>query len=585
MQPAEQGYFQARVAEAGDGTLYRYSPDGQGPWPDPCSRFQPMGPHGPSQVVDPSRFQWSDGDRRGAGLQGQVYYELHIGTFTADGTFDSAIDRLPYLKDLGVTVLELLPVAEFPGSFNWGYDGVDLFAPFHGYGDARAIARFIDAAHALGLAVVLDVVYNHLGPDGNYLTKYSPHYFTDRYANDWGASINFDGPHSHGVRAFFCENARYWIEDLHFDGLRLDATQSIHDGGRDHVLADIVDAARAASPDRPILISAENEPQIAYGLLSREQGGYGFDAMWNDDFHHSARVAATGRHEGYFNDYRGAPQEFISAAKRGFLYQGQHYAWQKQRRGTPVTSQPAASFIVFTQNHDQVANTLYGQRLHEITSPGRDRALTALLLLGPWTPMLFMGQEFIASAPFPFFADHHAELRSLVHAGRREFMSQFVSYATPAAQARVLDPGDEAVFRSAKLDWSELDKARHAQTHAMVRDLLRVRREDPVVAAQDRRALDGAVLGATSFALRFFAPDPAMGDRLLVVNLGPQCELDVVPEPLLVAPPGADWKLAWSSDDPAFGGPGTSPQNRDGRWNIGGEQATLLVATRSDDGR
>jgi maltooligosyltrehalose trehalohydrolase len=346
------------------------------------------------------------------------------------------------------------------------------------------------------------VVYNHVGPDGNYLGCYSPHYFSERRPNDWGQSINFDGPGCAGVRAFYVANACYWIREFHLDGLRLDATQSIHDTSRPHILALIAQRARAQAHPRRIILTAENEPQDVRYLAPFEAGGFGLDAMWNDDFHHCARVALTGRREGYYHDYRGRPQEFVSAAKHGFLYQGQYYHWQEQPRGTPALDQPAWAFIGFIQNHDQVGNTLYGERLHRITSPGRLRAMTALLLLAPHTPLLFMGQEFGASQAFAFFADHDAQLGREVHAGRREFLSQFVNYAVPAAQARVPDPADEASFRDSKLDQSERD--RHAELYALHRDLLRMRRQDPVIARQDRRALDGAVLGERAFVLRWF---------------------------------------------------------------------------------
>jgi maltooligosyltrehalose trehalohydrolase len=570
---AANGYFEAFLPGIAVGTRYRYRVDGSGPYPDPCSRFQPDGPHGASQLVDTSRFAWTDQSWQGTSMAGQVLYELHVGAFTPEGTFDAAVSKLTLLRDLGITTIELMPVAEFPGRFNWGYDGVQLFAPYHGYGDAQGLMRFVDAAHRLELAVILDVVYNHLGPDGNYLMKYSESYFTTRYENEWGAAINFDGAESAGVRAFFLENVRYWIEDFHLDGLRLDATQSIHDSGTTHILQEIVTKAHAAAAGRSILITAENEPQTARHLLPIPQGGFGFDAMWNDDFHHAARVAATGSHEGYFTDYRGTAQEFVATAKRGFLFQGQYYGWQKQPRGGRVTSQPASAFVVFTQNHDQVANTFYGQRLHQITSAGRERALTALLLLGPQTPLLFMGQEFSSDAPFPFFADHNPDLRAKVHAGRREFLSQFPSYATPAAQAAILDPAALDTFMAAKLNWQQ--RAAKASVLGLYRDLLRLRREDAVIKAQDRHALDGAVLGEHCLILRWFATE-AGAERLLLVNLAADLELRPLAEPLLAPVEGRSWQVLWSSDDPAYGGGGRRSVYTDGQWFAPAEQATLL---------
>ncbi|MEO7775105.1 MAG: malto-oligosyltrehalose trehalohydrolase [Steroidobacteraceae bacterium] len=570
---AEEGYFVGLVPGLKAGDRYKLRIDGGEGFPDPCSRYQPDGPHGASELVDTSAFAWTDQAWTGIRLPGQVIYEVHIGTFTCAGTFDAAITELAELKAFGITLLEVMPIAEFPGQFNWGYDGVQLFAPYHGYGEPQSFMRFVDAAHGLGLGVMLDVVYNHLGPDGNYLTKFSDTWFTDRYSNDWGESINFDGPGSAGVRAHFLDNARYWVEEFHLDGLRLDATQSIQDSGSPHMLREIVEAARAAAVGRDIIITSENEPQKASHLLPANEGGHGLDAMWNDDFHHTARVAATGAREGYFTDYRGSAQEFIATARRGFLYQGQHYSWQKQPRGEPVTSQPAAAFVAFIQNHDQVANTFFGQRLEQITSPGRRRALTALLLLGPQTPLLFMGEEFAASTPFPFFADHISQLRVKVYEGRREFLRQFPSYATAEAQAAILDPGAESTFIAAKLKFSE--RISNGHTYEMYRELLRLRREDCAIAAQDRFAIDGAVLGEHCFILRWAAARAA-DERLLFVNLGTQVELPSVPEPLLAPPAGRTWRALWSSDEPRYGGGGVRPVHDGARWIGQPEQATLL---------
>jgi maltooligosyltrehalose trehalohydrolase len=568
------GYFSVAVPGLTAGTRYRLRLDDRGPFPDPCSRYQPDGPHGASCLVDGSSFEWSDSHWPGIDMHGQVIYEMHIGTFTAEGTFDAAIAELDELAALGVTVLEIMPVAEFPGKWNWGYDGVQMFAPFHGYGDYDAFKRFVNAAHQRKLAVILDVVYNHFGPDGNYLEQFSEDYFTDRHANDWGRSLNFDGNNSHGAREIFIENARYWMRDFHLDGLRLDATQAILDDSEPHILTQIVQAARAAAGTRKIIITAENEPQDSRLMLPIDQGGCGFDAMWNDDFHHAARVAMTGSHDGYYHDYRGTAQELISAVKRGFLYQGQYYHWQRQRRGRPVTTQPASSFITFIQNHDQVANTSVGERLPALTSPARARAMTALLLLGPGTPLLFMGQEFGTRNLFTFFADHAPELRKAAHAGRREFLRQFASYASESAQAAILDPGDPATFARCKLDFAE--RERNAPCYQMHKDLLQLRREDPVIAAQDRDAIDGAVLGQHAFALRWF--DESHGDRLLLVNLGAELDLIPVPEPLLAPSPASDWECAWSSEEPCYGGLGRHPPYTEHRWHLAAESAVLFRA-------
>lgn len=570
------GYFSGVSPEAKPGDLYRYRLDGGKAYPDPASRFQPEGPHGPSQIVDPSAFSWHDADWRGLRLHGQVIYELHVGTFTPEGTFDAAIRELPELHRLGITLLEVMPLAECPGSWNWGYDGVDLWAPSHNYGDAHAFRRFVDAAHQLGIGVILDVVYNHVGPDGNYLSAYSDDYFTDRYVTDWGDPINFDGENSREVREFYLQNACYWITEFHLDGLRLDATQNIYDSGPHHILAELSTRTRAAAGDRPIILVAENESQDVACITPVDQGGYGLDAMWNDDFHHAARVALTGRREAYYTDYCGSPQEFISAVKRGFLYQGQYYTWQKQPRGTVVTDPPGEAFVLFLQNHDQVANTLHGERITSISSLARYRALTALTLLAPGTPMIFMGQEFGASTPFLFFADHRDKtLAEMVRNGRREFLAQFVSYASEEAQKAVPDPSDPETFARSKLNLEE--RRMHASLYRFHEDLLRLRREDPVIARQDRRSLDGAVLGPDAFVLRFFGG--AQSDRLLVVNLGLDLNGMSVPEPLLAPQRGSGWRLVWSSDHPRYGGPGLiNPYGGSkASWRLPGGCAVLLV--------
>jgi maltooligosyltrehalose trehalohydrolase len=573
LAPEGTGYFSGLVAEASAGTLYRYRLDGEAALsPDPASRFQPHGPHGPSQVIDPGAFPWHDQDWRGVPLEGQVLYEMHVGTFTPAGTWEAASQELPALAELGVTVLEIMPIADFVGQFGWGYDGVDLFAPTRLYGTPDDCRRFIDRAHTLGLGVILDVVYNHVGPDGNYLGQFSQAYFTDRYTTDWGAAINYEDQHAGPVREFFLANAGYWIEEFHFDGLRIDATQNIYDTSAEHILAAIARRVRQAARGRTTLLVGENEPQQAKLVRPLEQGGYGLDALWNDDFHHSAMVALTGRREAYYTDYHGTPQEIISALKYGFLYQGQYYQWQGKRRGTPTLDLPPAVFVTFLQNHDQIANSGLGLRIHLLTSAGRYKALTAVLLLGPGTPMLFQGQEFAAASPFFYFADFAGELARLTHQGRAEFLSQFPSLAQPDMQARLPDPADPETFTRSKLDLTE--RQRHAAIYALHCDLLRLRREDPVFRRQCRGGLDGAVLGPEAFVLRFFGGRG--DDRLLLVNLGRYLHLHPAPEPLLAPPEGRRWQLQWSSEDPGYGGGGTAPLEDEENWHIPAHAAVVL---------
>ena len=498
---------------------------------------------------------------------------MHIGTFTPEGTWASAMRELPELAALGITVLEVMPVAEFPGRFGWGYDGVDFFAPTRLYGEPDDFRRFVDRAHALGMGVILDVVYNHVGPDGNYLKQFSEAYFTDRYSTDWGEAINFDGANAGPVREFFLANAGYWIAEFHLDGLRLDATQNIYDQSSEHILAALTRRVRQMAGGRSTIIVAENEPQHVQLVQPQEQGGYGIDALWNDDFHHSAMVALTGQNEAYYSDYLGKPQEFISAVKWGYLYQGQWYTWQKQRRGTPGLGLQPATFVTFLQNHDQVANSARGQRCHVFTSPGCYKALTAVMLLGPGTPMLWQGQEFAASSPFFFFADHQQELAKLVSQGRVEFLSQFQGIATPEMQAYLPDPADPETFERSKLDFSEREQ--HAEMYQLHRDLLQLRREDAVFRAQRRGGVDGAVLGPEAFVLRFFGENGQ--DRLLLVNLGLALALSPVPEPLLAPPEGMQWETGWSSEDPQYGGGGTPPLETEEHWQIPGQAAVVLT--------
>nr|WP_281176470.1 malto-oligosyltrehalose trehalohydrolase [Candidatus Nitrospira nitrificans] len=570
-----RGYFSGQVADAQAGMTYRYRMDGGIALPDPCSRFQPEGPHGPSLIVDPSEYEWTDQEWEGVRMQGQVVYEMHIGAFTREGTFDAAIEKLDGLKSLGVTLLEVMPVAEFPGRWNWGYDGVDLFAPAHVYGNHHAFRRFVDAAHRRGLGVILDVVYNHFGPDGNYIPSFSDEYLTDRHPNEWGQAINFDGPGSREVRRFFVDNACYWIHEFHLDGLRLDATQAIHDFSETHILGEISQRVRQVAQPRTVILIGECESQEIRAIQPVEQGGWGLDAVWSDDFHHACRVAATGRREAYYTDYHGSPQELISLLKRCFLYQGQRYDWQRKPRGTTVKDEPANGFVFYLQNHDQVGNSVHGERLHLQTSPGRYRALLALLLLAPQTPMLFMGQESGVSNPFQFFVDYAGEeIGSQVFQGRKTFLSQFPSYATRDAQQAISDPNDSMTFERSKLNFTDDDT--QAPVYRLHYDLLRLRREDIVISSQDRARVDGAVLGPQALALRYFEADGC--DRLLLLNLGPDLHYVPAPEPLLAPQSNGDWRLMWSSDDPRYGGPGAPNPLTEQGWHIPSESAWLFRA-------
>jgi maltooligosyltrehalose trehalohydrolase len=579
LAPQANGYFSGYIREALPGMLYRLEVK-TGSFPDPVSRFQPEGPHGASQIVDSSLFKWTDQRWPGLKRSGQVIYEMHVGTFTASGTWAAAQEQLDELAKLGITVIEVMPVAEFPGRFGWGYDGVDLFAPTRLYGEPDDFRNFVDRAHAVGVGVILDVVYNHFGPDGNFLKHFSEDYFTDRHQNEWGEAINFDGEGCGPVREFFCANAAYWVQEFHLDGLRLDATQQIFDGSDENIMSALSRTVRESADKKGTLIVAENERQDARLVRQASEKGYNLDGLWNDDFHHTAMVRLTGRAEAYYSDYHGSPQELISAVKRGFLYQGQRSRWQKNPRGTPSFDLAPEQFVNFLQNHDQVANSISGLRAHQLASPGCLRAMTALLLLGPGTPMLFQGQEFAASAPFLYFADHHPELSKLVAEGRRSFLSQFKGLAHEAEAEHLAQPDDLKTFLRCKLDLSEREK--NTQVYELHRDLLRLRREDAVFSQPSSHGLDGAVLSPDAFLLRFFARNS--GDRLIFINLGADLILAPLAEPLVANPADSDWELIWSSESPRYMGAGAPPAQTEQGWLIPG-QAALVFAARFSKGQ
>ena len=578
------GYFTGLSEGAKAGALYRFKLDGDEKlYPDPVSRYQPQGVHGPSQVIDPS-FAWTDNAWKGVSAEGQVLYEFHIGTFTQEGTWAAAAVQLPSLKDLGITCLELMPVNEFAGDSGWGYDGVDAFATYHHYGTPDDMRRFVDAAHALGIGVILDVVYNHFGPDGNYLTAFSDNYLSKKHHTDWGDAINFDGPDNGPVREFFLANALYWLTEFHLDGFRYDATQAIVDESPKHILAEITQAGRAAVAPRSIYLINENEPQQTKYVRPATQGGFGMDGMWNDDFHHAAVSAITGHNEAYYYDHLGTPQEFISGAKYGYNYQGQRYDWQQKRRGTPALDLPPTCFVHYLQNHDQIANSARGQRLDKLTGPGQLKAITTLLLLSPQTPMLFQGQEWAASSPFLYFAGHHDQLAPLIKAGRAKELSQFPSVATPAMQAALRDPSAPETVGDSKLKHDEKTKPGHAEILKLHKDLLTLRRTENVFKrVQKRGDLDGAVLGTDAFVLRFFG-QTSDDDRLVLVNFGHDLTLVPAPEPLLAPPAGLRWAVQLSTEDPQYGGNGSPhPDTEQEGWFLYGRCAMVLKPAPAAD--
>ena len=463
MQPVGEGWHELVTDRARAGTRYRFVlPDGLRV-PDPASRYQPEDVHGPSEVVDPTAYAWRDAGWSGRPWQEAVVYELHIGAFTPEGTFRAAIGKLDHLVALGVTAIEIMPIGDFPGRRNWGYDGVLPYAPDSSYGRPEDLKALVEAAHARGLMVLLDVVYNHFGPEGAYIHPIAPQTFTDRHKTPWGAAINFDGPDSGPVREFVIHNALYWIEEFHLDGLRLDAVHAILDDSPKHLLEELAERVRAAAPDRHIHLILENEENQAERLVRDENGEpRWYTAQWNDDVHHVLHVAASGETKGYYADYKGDTEKLGRALAEGFAFQGELMPYRGRPRGAPSADLPPTAFVAFIQNHDQVGNRAFGDRVTDFAPAEAVRAIAAVYLLLPQIPMLFMGEEWGAAQPFPFFCDFGPELADAVRKGRREEFARFPEFQDPATRERIPDPMAEETFASAKLDWDDIERAPHS---------------------------------------------------------------------------------------------------------------------------
>ena len=474
MQSKGGGWY-AVETPADHGDHYGFSLDGGDPLPDPRSAWQPDGPHALSRVVDHDRFVWHDSSWKGTPLSSAVIYELHVGTFTEEGTFGSAIERLPHLVELGITAVELLPVAEFSGEHGWGYDGVDLFAPHHAYGEPEDLKRLVDACHSHGLGVIMDVVYNHLGPAGNYLGRFGP-YFTDRYATPWGQAVNFDGPGSSAVRAYFVENALMWLDDYHCDGLRIDAVHAILDTSAIHILEEIaVNVERLESHlGRDLFLIAEsdlNDPRV---IQSREIGGYGIDAQWSDDFHHALHSVVTGETAGYYADF-GSVEHLAIALEEAFVYSGRYSAFRDRVHGRAPVGIPGSRFLGYIQNHDQVGNRAKGDRLSALASPDLLKVAAAVVLTSPFVPMLFQGEEWAAATPFLYFTSHpDSDLGRAVSEGRKR---EFAAFGWDPED--IPDPQDPATFEASKLNWNELSDPAHSELLAWYRDLIALRKRTP----------------------------------------------------------------------------------------------------------
>ena len=480
MHADPDGYFECNVPGIGPGTTYWYRLDGDRLLPDPASRFQPLGVHGPSEVVDLSSFAWSDSDWRGVPKDELVIYELHVGTFSAEGTFDGVRERLPELVDLGVSAIELMPIADFHGARNWGYDGVDLFAPARAYGRPADLQRLVDAAHDLGLGVILDVVYNHFGPEGAYVGAFAPQFFTERHHTPWGRAINLDGPGSREVRRFLIANALQWVREYHMDGLRLDATHALIDDSPTHFLREL--SAHIREARHGVLLIAEDERRLAELIRPAERGGWDLDACWSDDFHHHVRRRLAGDSEGYYAPYTGRAEDIALTIDRGWWWRHALQGGTLRAESAPPSSDEAKpSFVFCLQNHDQVGNRAFGGRLHHQIAPEAFRAATALLLLAPETPLLFMGQEWAASTPFLYFTDFPEPLGHQVTIGRRAEFAAFTAFADPVLRAGIPDPQAATTFLASKLRWDERSRSEHDGMLRLHRHLLRLRRTHPAL--------------------------------------------------------------------------------------------------------
>jgi maltooligosyltrehalose trehalohydrolase len=482
-----EGWFALTTTRAGAGSLYRYR-IGAACYPDPAARSQPNGVFGPSEVVDPLAYDWSDGDWPGICWQRAIIYELHVGAFSAAGDFIGVIQHLDDLMALGVTLIELMPVAECPGRWNWGYDGVLPFAPASRYGGPAGLKSLVDACHARGIGVILDVVYNHFGPEGNFLPAYARAFFTNQHQTPWGAALNFDGGKAEPVRRFFIENALYWLEEYHLDGLRLDAVHAIVDDSPLPFLVELGQRVRRDLPERSIHLIVENDRNDP-ALLGHGQGGPGpYDAQWNDDFHHALRVVLTGARDGYYADYRDDSVGRVGRAlAEGFAYQGEMSRFRGKRRGASSTALPSTAFVDFIQNHDQIGNHAYGWRLAKFAAEPALRAAAAILLLSPAVPLLFMGEEWASDSPFPFFCDFAGDLGEAVRRGRFAEFAGFAEFRDGPAQAKIPDPLAERTFLSAKLDWAQAAETDHAEMLEHYRRLTLVRHRyiEPLLGAGD----------------------------------------------------------------------------------------------------
>ncbi len=542
LRPSAGGYF-IGTARAEPRLRYLYLLDGERRRPDPASRALVDGVHGPSEVVDTTAFAWTDAGWRGLPLRDMVLYEIHVGAFTPEGTFDAIIPRLERLKELGVTAIELMPVASFPGARNWGYDGASLFAPQRSYGGPAGLQRLVDACHARGLAVVLDVVYNHLGPEGNYLAEFGP-YFTDRHTTPWGPAVNYDGEDSRGVRDFIIANALYWIREYHVDGLRLDAIHRIFDGSPVHILRELNDAVQrvARRLGRSVPVVAESDLNDRRVIDPVRKGGYGLAGQWSDDFHHSLHTLLTGERNGYYADF-GSLKQLAKAYTDGYVYDGQHSTFRGRLHGTPTRDLPPERFVVCAQNHDQVGNRARGERLYSLVDFEALKLAASAVLLSPYVPLLFMGEEYGERAPFLYFTDFEdPALREAVSRGRREEFAAF------GWTGEIPDPQEPAIFARSKLNWDLRGQKPHCWLWDYYQALLALRRQHPVLGTAGKRRLQAREVDEWTLLLHRRGPQGA--GAFVLLQFGPEYHTT-----RLRIPPGP-WRRLVDSAEERFGGLG-----------------------------
>jgi maltooligosyltrehalose trehalohydrolase len=540
MQKSDSGYFETTIKKLDPQARYFYRFEDRREFPDPASRFQPEGVHGPSQVMDLKDFKWTDSSWRGFDLERSVIYEVHVGTYTPEGTFEALIPHLAALRDLGITTIELMPVAQFPGSRNWGYDGVQPFAPQNTYGGPRGLQKLVDEAHAQGLAVALDVVYNHLGPEGNYFNAYGP-YFTDKYQTPWGKAINYDGPDSDPVRHFFIENALHWLEEYHIDVLRLDAVHGIFDFGAFHFLAELQQAVKGLGRrlNRNLHLIAESDLNDSRLLRPPAQGGYDLASQWSDDFHHSLHSLLTGERAGYYSDF-GDVHHLAGTMRNGWFYAGQHSSFRRRRHGNSPAGLARSNFVVCIQNHDQIGNRARGERLSELVNFEGLKLAAGVTVLAPFIPLLFMGEEYGEIAPFQYFTSHgHEELIEAVRKGRREEFAAF------AWEGKVPDPQDRTTFSHSKLDHRLKSKEPHQTLQALYRELLAIRREYSLAGSGKLEILEHGS------AITMVAGDGASKMLAAIYEFG-ESEHAVAD----LALPAGRWSVRLNSADQKWRGPG-----------------------------